>query len=24
VDFDRPIHNGITTYRPRSWAARPG
>jgi hypothetical protein len=23
VDFDGPIHNGITTYRPRSWAARP-
>jgi hypothetical protein len=22
VDFDCPIHNGITTYRPRSWAAR--
>jgi len=23
VDFDGPIHNGITTYRPRSSAARP-
>jgi hypothetical protein len=23
VDFDGPIHNEITTYRPRSRAARP-
>ena len=23
VDLDSPIHNGITTYRPRRCAARP-